>query len=148
MAPPKRLTEHFDYAEFDCRDGSPVPAAQRPAISHLAHWWLEPFRAEFGRTTILSGYRTARHNASVGGARASVHMLTTALPSRPTGSSTRAAAADVRAERGTPSQWAAWARRHRARNEHLGPEGRGGIGTYLGSGFVHLDTAQYRDWRG
>lgn len=145
---PRRLSPHFALAEFDCRDGSPVPAAHRAAILHLVEWWLEPLRHEFGRTTIVSGYRTARHNASVGGARASVHMLTTPLPSRPAGSATRAAAADVRCERGRPGDWAAWARRHRARSAHLAREGRGGIGTYLTSGFVHLDTAQLRDWAG
>jgi uncharacterized protein YcbK (DUF882 family) len=99
----------------------------------------------FGRVTVHSGYRTAAHNLAVGGAKQSVHMLTTALPDRPRGSVTVAAAADVSCATGDPQRWSDWAREHRQRHHHLAWQGRGGVGQY--SSFVHLDTASVRDWR-
>lgn len=140
--------QYFTVAEFDSRDGVRVPVAQLQAIRHLCEWWLDPLRREFGRVTVHSGYRSARHNASVGGARASVHLLRTPLPARPPRSSTMAAAADVSCERGTVAQWTQWARTHRFAHAHLSRRGRGGIGDYPRQGFIHLDTSWQRDWHG
>ena len=140
----RRITAHFVVEEFDSRDGARVPDAQLPAIEKLCDWWLEALRADFGAVHVLSGYRSAAHNLAVGGARRSVHLLTTPLPGRTASSSVMAAAADVHCERGTPREWAAWARRERQVSTLLGGRSRGGIGTYRG--FIHLDTGPARDW--
>jgi hypothetical protein len=141
----RRLSQHFDLAEFDSGDGARVPAAREADVARLVFWWLEPLRAVGGAVTVHSGYRSERHNAAVGGARASVHMLTTKLPGRFLGGSRRAAAADVTCTEMTPGEVARWAAGHRRRFAHLGPAGRGGIGHY--ATFTHLDTATARDWR-
>lgn len=156
MATRKRLTPHFRVEEFDCHDGTQIPAEWYPDFIRLAEWWLEPLRAEFGPVVVVSGYRTLSHNRFVGGAQHSVHLLTTPLPGgevtprRGARAAHRqlAAAADVVPSKGNPTAWAEWARELRRRHAHLGPRGRGGIGTYTASGFVHLDTATLRDWRG
>lgn len=145
---PSRVTAHFDLREFACRDGTEVPAYGRSGLTLLCKEWLEPFRSQFGPVRVLSGFRTPAHNRAVGGASKSVHMMTTVLPSRPARSRTVAAAADVRAATGDVAAWARWAKEHRARNPHLAKKGRGGIGVYVGQGFVHLDTASNRDWTG
>lgn len=140
----RRLTRHFVVEEFDSHDGALVHPADYPALEHLCDWLLEPLRADWGRVTILSGFRSFAHNRAVGGAPKSVHMLRTPLPDRGASSSTVAAAADVRCARGTPSLWAAWARDERRESVHLVRRGRGGVGLY--PTFVHLDTATARDW--
>jgi hypothetical protein len=143
------ISSHFDSAEFDCRDGTPLPARGVRAYQHLAVWILEPMRSKFGPCTVQSGYRTPAYNAKVGGATASVHLLDTELPhDRSAGQGNLAAAADVTFPTGTPSQWAREAERIRERVPHLGRQGRGGIGTYPRLGFVHLDTGPRRNWRG
>ncbi len=140
----RRLTRHFVVEEFDSGDGARVPVAHLAALEKLCDWWLEPLRADFGAVTILSGFRSLAHNLAVGGARRSVHLLTTPLPGRATSSSLVAAAADVHCERGTPREWAAWARDERRASALLAGRGRGGVGSYRG--FVHLDTGPARDW--
>jgi uncharacterized protein YcbK (DUF882 family) len=142
----RRLSPHFVIEEFDSHDGAHVPAEHIEAFQHLVDWWLTPLRSQFGPVTILSGYRSLAHNASVGGARKSVHLLTTPLP-RPYGRSrSRAAAADVTCAEGSPADWSRWAGVERQAQEHLGERGRGGIGTYIT--FVHLDTGPWRRWAG
>jgi uncharacterized protein YcbK (DUF882 family) len=143
-----RLSEHFVIEEFDCRDGTWVPAGNEGAILHLVTWWLQPMREKFGPIHVVSGFRTPRHNVSVGGARHSVHLLRTPLPARAATSTTVGAAADVVARSSSSRAIAAWARRHRGRNEHLAEHGRGGVGEYAEAGFVHVDTGPLRDWRG
>lgn len=143
-----KLTTHFTTREFDSHDGKRTPAAAIPSIIYLCEWWLEPMRKQFGPIKVVSGFRSVEHNAAVGGAQHSVHMLHTPLPARARGSELLAAASDVIPRDGTVAEWAAWARRHRRSNPHLHARGRGGIGTYVRSGFVHLDTASERDWRG
>jgi hypothetical protein len=140
----RRLTRHFIVEEFDSHDGGRVPPEHYAALEHLCDWLLEPLRSDFGAVQVLSGYRTYAHNASVGGARLSVHLLRTPLPGRRTDSSTNAAAADVRCATGAPPQWARWARAERRASDHLATRGRGGVGLY--PSFVHLDTGPARDW--
>ncbi len=138
------LGPHFVIEEFDSGDGARVPLGDERAVAHLVRWWLEPLRGAFGPVIVHSGYRSLARNTAVGGAPRSVHMLRTALPRREAGASTKAAAADVSCATGTPASWAAWAQEHRRRQPHLALCGRGGIGHY--SSFVHLDTAETRDW--
>jgi uncharacterized protein YcbK (DUF882 family) len=140
----RRLSRHFTVEEFDSRDGGRVRAEDYAALEHLCDWFLEPLRADFGAVEILSGFRTLAHNAAVGGAKRSVHLLRTPLPGRGTSSSTVAAAADVRCAEGAPYLWAGWARAERRESVHLARRGRGGVGLY--PAFVHLDTGPARDW--
>jgi uncharacterized protein YcbK (DUF882 family) len=143
-----RISEHFTIEEFDCKDGTRVPVLHLGSIRALCVWWLEPFRERFGPVIVHSGYRTPSYNASVGGAQRSVHLLKTEMSSFPPGQRVRAAAADVSAARSGPVEWARWAQEHRRKHAHLGKRGRGGVGRYVGQGFVHLDTAPLRDWQG
>jgi hypothetical protein len=69
-----QLTKHFHRAEFDCRDGTPVPDAAILALRDACERYLEPLRAKHGVVHINSGYRTRSYNASVGGASNSVHI--------------------------------------------------------------------------
>jgi uncharacterized protein YcbK (DUF882 family) len=140
----RRLSPHFVIEEFDSHDGGLVPADQVAAIQHLVDWLLEPLRAAFGPVTVLSGYRTASHNAAVGGARASVHMLRTPLPGRGQRSGTAAAAADVTVAGQSPFIVAGWSRAECRESAHLAAKGRGGVGRY--PNFVHLDTGPARNW--
>jgi uncharacterized protein YcbK (DUF882 family) len=114
-----RLTPHFDSAEFRSADGAPTPARQLHWLRLLCVEYLEPLRSEFGPVTILSGFRSARRNAQVSGARASFHMR---LRGR------RGAAADVRCARGTPADW----------YDFLDRRGAPGLGRY--SWGVHVDN--------
>ncbi len=134
--------------EFDCRDGTEVPAHHERDIALLVAVWLQPMREAFGPLHVVSGYRTPRHNVSVGGARRSIHLLRTPLPQRTAASVTMAAAADVVGRRAdsSPRAMAAWARRHRAKHGQLADRDRGGIGEY--ATFLHVDTGPLRDWRG
>ncbi len=141
----KRLSQHFSIEEFDSHDGQLVPTARWTDLERWCAWWGEPLRHEFGAVTVHSGYRSAAHNAEVGGAPHSVHLLQTTLPPALGSTVARAAAGDVSCARGSSVLWAQWAEKHRARHEELGRRGRGGIGSYRN--FVHLDTATRRDWK-
>ncbi len=144
----RRLSQHFTVEEFDCHDSTRVPTYAESALLCVVTWWLEPMREAFGPVTVLSGFRTRSYNRKVGGATASVHLLTSELPRRQAGESSLAAAADVRCARGDAAAWHRWAVDHRAHSGHLGGRGRGGVGYYPRAGFVHLDTASARDWQG
>jgi hypothetical protein len=51
----------------------------------------------------------------------------------------------LRFDKGTPAQWAAFARGLRASKNN----GNGGVGRYDHSGFVHVDNRGYKaDWTG
>ena len=68
-----QLTEHFALADFICPCCDTVKVI--PALyRHVA--LLERLRNELGREIIvISGYRCPRHNAAVGGAARSWHLL-------------------------------------------------------------------------
>jgi uncharacterized protein YcbK (DUF882 family) len=118
-----RLTEHFDSREFRSRDGAGVPLGHARELRDLCRDYLEPLREVYGPVTIVSGYRTATHNARVGGASESRHL---AVPGR------RGAAADIVCRRGSPREWYRW----------LDARGVGGLGFY--PTFVHVDNRSGR----
>lgn len=127
-----QISPHFHVDEFRCKDGTPVPRKAIPALKRLCEQFLEPLRKKFGPCHVTSGYRTRRYNARIGGARFSQHIYDESPDS---------VAADVVFARGTPSQWAREARAIRNRL------GRGGVGEYPRSGFVHVDNRYERaDW--
>ena len=70
------VTDHFSVGEFACRDGRMYPQdwiqdRLRPLCNQL-----EVIRAAIALPIIIvSGYRSPGHNAAVGGAKASQHMV-------------------------------------------------------------------------
>lgn len=120
---------HFALAEFRSRDGADVPNSLRGNLQVLMNQ-LEVLRAELGQPiTIISGYRSAEHNTSIGGAARSQHLC--------------GRAADIRVAEHTPEEV-------HAKIEELIGAGRmmqGGLGKY--STFVHYDTRGVRArWTG
>lgn len=137
---PKRtqLTKNFNIKEFDTKDGTKVPAKYEGQVKRLCEWFLEPMRKKFGACVVLSGYRHEAYNRAIGGARFSFHVYDDRLPRE-------GVAADVLFAKGNPKEWASYARRLRARNR----KGLGGVGYYPNSGFVHVDSRDYKsDWTG
>jgi uncharacterized protein YcbK (DUF882 family) len=122
-------SKHFAFAEFNTHDGTPVPPAAYDGVRKLCRDILEPMRAKYGACRVTSGYRHAAYNRRIGGATRSFHIYDL-RPNQP--------AADVSFQRGNPAQWAESARRL----------GAGGVGTYIGSGFTHIDLGPRRDWSG
>lgn len=114
-----RLSPHFESHEFDCHDGTPVPAHAYDDLRELCRLYLEPLRARWGPVHVISGYRPRAYNAQVGGAPQSFHIY---LARR------RGAAADVSCSRGAPESWAVTL-------DRLNPPG---LGRY--PGHVHVDT--------
>lgn len=114
-----KLTAHFDWEEFDCKDGTPVPKEYWGNVQLLATN-LEALRRVLGLPIqIVSGFRTKTHNKAVGGAPSSQHLT--------------ASAADIKIEGIPPKQVAAII-------EELILEkrmGQGGIGVY--PTWVHYD---------
>ena len=130
-----RLTKNFKASEFYTHDGTPCPTVARPAMIRLCRDYLEPLRKKFGECLVLSGYRHEKYNQAIHGARHSQHIYEHDFES---------VASDLRFRRGNPALWAAEARRLRAK-----AGGRGGIGVYPGSGFIHVDNRGYKaDWKG
>ena len=121
-----KLTEHFKAQEFYTHDSTPCPMAARPAMVRLCRDYLEPMRAKFGTAFVLSGYRHERYNQAIGGARHSQHVYEQTYES---------VAADMRFARGTPAQWGTYAKTLRKKYGK-----GGGVGVYMRSGFVHVDT--------
>lgn len=117
--PPGQLSPHFHIREFACKDGTPVPAIAVPALRRLCRDYLERMRATFGPAVVMSGYRHAKYNAAIGGARQSQHIYELTPGS---------VAADLIFRTGTPAQWAQLA-------DQLGA---GGVGQY--PSFVHVDN--------
>ncbi len=130
------LSENFKASEFYCHDGSAPPTKARPAMVALCQVWLEPMREKFGTAYVLSGYRHELYNQAIGGARFSQHIYEQSI---------EAVAADMRFATGTPAAWAAYAKAIRTSDAG----GRGGVGRYDRSGFVHVDNRTWKaDWTG
>ena len=127
----RQLAPGFRVREFRCRDGSDTVLVDEGLVV-----LLQCIREHFGKpVTITSGYRTAEHNAKVGGAKSSQHLL--------------GRAADFYVEGVPVATVAAYA-------ETLLP-GRGGIGRYPKdakhpkrmTGWVHIDTRTNKSrWKG
>ena len=118
----KQLSANFKVREFYCRDGSDPIFVDSELVQ-----CLQKIRNHFGKPVhITSGYRTAAHNAAVGGSKSSQHLL--------------GRAADFYVEGMDVATVAAYA-------ETLLPA-RGGIGRYpkdaahpkRRTGWVHIDT--------
>ena len=115
----RRLAPSFTVREFRCRDGSDAIMIDQTLVV-----LLQAIREHFGKAvTITSGYRTAAHNAAVGGAKSSQHLL--------------GRAADIQVAGVSVEDVAAYA-------ESLLP-GWGGVGRYpvkagRAKGWVHVDT--------
>ena len=115
----RRLAPSFTVREFRCRDGSDVVMIDESLVV-----LLQCIREHFGKPiTITSGYRTAAHNKSVGGAKSSQPLL--------------GRAADIQVAGVSVEDVAAYA-------ESLLP-GWGGVGRYpvkagRAKGWVHVDT--------
>ena len=124
----RQLAPGFKVREFRCRDGSDVVMIDESLVM-----LLQCIREHFGKPiTITSGYRTAAHNKSVGGAAYSQHLY--------------GRAADIRVQGIPVEQLAAYA-------ETCLP-GTGGIGRYppragRAVGWVHVDTRPAKSrWTG
>ena len=67
----RQLAPGFKVREFRCRDGSDAIMIDQTLVV-----LLQAIREHFNKPiTITSGYRTAAHNAAVGGAKSSQHLL-------------------------------------------------------------------------
>ena len=136
----KKLSPNFTIEEFDCHDGTKVPASAIPALEELCMFVLEPLRKKYGPCKVMSGYRTRAYNAGLpGAARYSQHIYDDGPSS---------VAADLIFARGNPTSWARSARWRFRTVKRWRTRGRGGCGRYIRSGFIHVDNGPYRNWEG
>lgn len=124
----RRLAPDFKVRELRCRDGSDTVM-----VDETLTVVLQCIREHFGKpVTITSGYRTPAHNAKVGGAKSSQHLLGRAADIQVAGTSVEDVAAYT---------------------ESLMPDW-GGVGRYpvkagRATGWIHVDTrADKARWRG
>ena len=124
----RRLAPSFTVREFRCRDGSDAIMIDQTLVV-----LLQAIREHFGKAVVItSGYRTATHNAAVGGAKSSQHLL--------------GRAADIQVQGVSVEDVAAYA-------ESLMPAW-GGVGRYpikpgRAKGWVHVDTRPNKSrWAG
>jgi hypothetical protein len=107
----------FSPREIACK-GTGTIAINEPALDKL-----QALRDKLGKPVLLtSAYRSPEHNAKVGGAKNSQHMLGIAF--------------DVRMENQDPQEFEAAARE----------VGFTGFGYYPKQGFMHIDTGAKRSW--
>lgn len=87
-----KITEHFGLAEFACHDGQSYPLEWVGERLKPLCEVLEAVRDALGGAsiTIISGYRSPEHNAAVGGAGASQHMVGRAADIKVSGHDARA----------------------------------------------------------
>jgi len=79
-----QVTLNFWAWEFDCHDGTAVPAALIESGLRPLCETLELIRAEWGGSlVIVSGYRTPSWNKRIGGAPSSRHLLADAADVKP-----------------------------------------------------------------
>ena len=76
---------HLSWTELACKDGTPYPKEWRVSRGVALGRVFERIRAAAGNRplTVLSAYRTPTHNAKVGGAKRSQHVVGRALDLRP-----------------------------------------------------------------
>ena len=124
----RQLAPGFKVREFRCRDGSDAIMIDQTLVV-----LLQAIREHFNKPiTITSGYRTAAHNAAVGGAKSSQHLL--------------GRAADIQVAGVSVEDVASYA-------EALMPDW-GGVGRYpikpgRARGWVHVDTRPAKSrWTG
>lgn len=73
-----KLTKNFDSSEFACKDGTAVPSKYIPNLQNLVNQ-LQIIRDHTGLPIVVnSGYRTDKHNKSVGGSPRSQHLTASA----------------------------------------------------------------------
>lgn len=69
------ITRNFNLEEFDSKDGAKMSLEAKINVVKLA-CNLQRLRDYFGKPIIInSGYRSPNHNANVGGAKNSQHVL-------------------------------------------------------------------------
>ena len=114
-----KLSANFNLSEFNCRDGSKLPAELIPNLVALAAE-LEKLRELLGEPIhINSGYRSPAYNKKVGGKPKSYHLT--------------AKAADITVKSMTAKVLSKFIIKEIA----AGRLNFGGVGTY--PGFVHVD---------
>lgn len=114
-----RLSKNFWKHEFDSKDGTPMPLEVLFNIQKLANQ-LQVLRDYLGKSIkVNSGYRSPKHNKSIGGVKNSQHVL--------------GKAADIVVKGIKPQELALIIERLIDNGEML----QGGIGIY--NSFVHYD---------